>query len=212
MNLDEVRREYGREALDEATVDPDPVQQFDRWLEAARAAGVPEPNAMTLATADARGSPDARIVLLKGFGEDGFVFFTDYRSRKGRQLGENGRAALLFYWGALERQVRILGPVDRVPQSVSEEYFRTRPLGSRLGAWASHQSASLPGGREELDAALAEVSARFAGVAVPLPPHWGGFCLMPEEFEFWQGRENRLHDRIRYLRRNAAWTLDRLAP
>lgn len=212
MNLDRLRREYTRETLDEASVDPDPFRQFGRWLDEAHTAGLSEPNAMTLATADARGRPDARIVLLKSFGPEGFVFFTDYRSRKGADLAANPRAALLFFWVELERQVRILGPVEQVSRGVSEDYFLTRPLGSQLGAWASSQSAVLPGGRRELDQRLREVTERFADGPPPAPPSWGGYRVLPHELEFWQGRENRLHDRIRYTRGAAAWIIERLSP
>lgn len=213
MSLEHLRREYTREALDESSVRADPVAQFAHWLDEARRAGLLDPHAMTLATVDAAGRPNARIVLLKEFGPEGFVFFTDYRSRKGGELGGNGWAALLFYWGDLERQVRLVGPVTPVAREVSEAYFSTRPLGSQLGAWASHQSAVLRGGRAELEERLREVTVRFTGGPVPLPPHWGGYRVLPEEFEFWQGRENRLHDRIRYTRRGtAAWDIERLSP
>jgi pyridoxamine 5'-phosphate oxidase len=213
LSLERLRREYARAALDESSVRPDPVEQFAHWLDEARQAGLLDPHAMTLATADAAGRPDARIVLLKAFGPEGFVFFTDYRSRKGGELGENPWVALLFYWGDLERQVRLVGPVTKVAREMSEAYFGTRPLGSQLGAWASHQSAVLRGGRPELEERLREVTTRFTGGPVPLPPHWGGYCVRPEEFEFWQGRENRLHDRIRYGRRRTAdWIIERLSP
>jgi pyridoxamine 5'-phosphate oxidase len=168
---------------------------------------------VTLATADASGRPAARMVLLKSFGEDGFVFFTDYRSRKGLDLEQNPQASLLFFWGELERQVRIDGWVTRVPRDVSEEYFLTRPLGSQLGAWTSYQSSALPDGRIEIEERLREVTERFRGTAVPCPPHWGGFQVVPVEFEFWQGREDRLHDRIRYLLADGgAWVVSRLSP
>jgi pyridoxamine 5'-phosphate oxidase len=212
MNLEDLRREYARETLDEAMAARDPIEQFRRWFVEAQAAGVLEPNAMTLATATADAAPSARIVLLKGFGEAGFLFFTDYRSRKGLELEANPRACLLFFWPELERQVRVTGPVRPVSREVSAEYFLGRPLGSQLGAWTSYQSQPLPGGRGELEERLHEVTARFAGQAVPLPPHWGGFQVVPEEVEFWQGRENRLHDRIRYRRGGAAWAIDRLSP
>jgi pyridoxamine 5'-phosphate oxidase len=212
MRLDELRREYTQATLDESAVDRDPVRQFRRWFEEAQAGGVAEPNAMTLATATRTGAPCARIVLLKSFGEEGFVFFTDYRSRKGEELAENPHACLLFFWGELERQVRILGPVRRVDRQLSEEYFLSRPLGSQLGAWASYQSQPLPGGRDQLEARLEEVTQRYAGQPVPRPSHWGGYAVAPEEFEFWQGRASRLHDRIHYRNGGVAWTVERLAP
>jgi pyridoxamine 5'-phosphate oxidase len=168
---------------------------------------------MTLATATPEGLPSARIVLLKGFDERGFVFFTDYRSRKGAELEANPRAALVLWWGELERQVRITGGVALASHEESERYFRTRPLGSRLGAWASHQSRVIPG-RAALEVDLKEVEARFQDGNVPLPPHWGGYRVVPDTIEFWQGRESRLHDRIRYLREGGAkgWRVERLSP
>ena len=211
MNLEQLRREYARETLDESTVDPDPLTQFGLWFAEAQQADLLDPNAMALATATRDGTPSVRMVLLKGYDERGFVFFTDYRSRKGAELAANPRAALAFYWGELERQVRITGRVSRVAQEMSEAYFMSRPLGSQLGAWASHQSAVLPA-RAELEARLRQLAARFAEVPVPLPPHWGGWRLDPEEFEFWQGRESRLHDRVRYRRNETTWTIDRLSP
>ena len=192
-------------------VGPDPVTQFSRWLEEAVAAEALEPSAMTLATADADGRPDARIVLLKGIDAGGFVFFTDYRSRKGAELAANPRAALVFFWPELERQVRVMGSVERISREATEAYFRTRPLGSRLGAWASEQS-SVIGGRDVLEARLREVEARHDGIEVTAPSHWGGFRLAPAEVEFWQGRASRLHDRIRYRRAADGWTVERLSP
>jgi pyridoxamine 5'-phosphate oxidase len=166
---------------------------------------------MTLATASRDGVPSARIVLLKGVDERGFTFFTDYRSRKGAELTENPLAALTFLWKEIERQVRIMGAVSRVSAEESEAYFRTRPPGSQLGAWASTQSAVIAS-RAELDQRLQEVTARFASGDVPLPPHWGGFRVVPDEIEFWQGRQNRLHDRLRYTREQSGWTIVRLSP
>ena len=212
VNLDQLRREYARERLDEASVAPDPLTQFERWFSDAQRANLLDPNAMILATATADGRPSARVVLLKDYGPGGFVFFTDYRSRKSGELEANPRAMLLFFWGALERQIRIAGEVVRAPREASDTYFRSRPVGSQLGAWASEQSAVLTGGREELERRVRELAQRYAEQAVPPPPHWGGWCLAPDEFEFWQGRESRLHDRIRYQRSDAGWKIDRLSP
>lgn len=211
MSISDLRREYAATRLDESDVDPDPLRQFVRWYDDAHRAELLEPNAMTLATATPDGEPSARIVLLKGADERGFAFFTDYRSRKGQDLESNPRAALVFHWGELERQVRITGAVSRVSREESETYFLSRPRGSRLGAWTSHQS-SVIATREALDAGLREITARFDGADVPLPPHWGGFRVRPDTIEFWQGREDRLHDRIRYLREGGAWRVERLAP
>ena len=208
----ELRREYARARLDERDVSHDPIVEFTRWFAEAQEAQVLEPNAMALATAAADGTPDGRIVLLKGFDERGFVFFSDYRSQKGEQLAANPRAALVFYWAELERQVRITGAVSRTSPEESEAYFRSRPLGSRMGAWVSHQSRVIPG-REVLEADLREVQARFGDGEVPLPPHWGGYRVEPVAVEFWQGRESRLHDRIRYTREGIRrWKVERLSP
>jgi len=185
--------------------------EFAKWFAEAQEAQVEEVNAMTLATASSDGAPSARIVLLKAFDATGFVFFTDYRSRKGEELEANPRAALLLFWSELERQVRITGSVSRTSARESESYFRTRPLGSRLGAWVSHQSLVIPS-RALLDSGLREVEARFPTGEVPLPPHWGGYRVAPDTFEFWQGRENRLHDRIRYSRNGDKWQVERLSP
>ena len=211
MSIASLRREYAAARLDEAEVDRDPIRQFARWFEEARQAELLEPNAMTLATASADGSPSARIVLLRSADERGFAFFTDYRSRKGRELEANPRAALVFYWGELERQVRVSGTVSRVSRDENEAYFLSRPRGSRLGAWTSHQSTGIEA-RADLEERLEAMAARFEGGDVPLPPHWGGFRVRPDAIEFWQGRENRLHDRIRYLREAGAWKVERLSP
>ena len=211
MSIAHLRREYARARLDERDVDPDPLVQFRKWFDDARRAELPEPNAMTLATATPGGVPSARMVLLKAADERGFTFFTDYRSRKGQELEANPHAALVFFWGELERQVRIAGTVSRVSREETEAYFRTRPRESRLGAWSSHQSTVLAG-RETLEARVREVSARHPGDEVPTPPYWGGYLLKADALEFWQGRESRLHDRVRYQREAGGWRIERLSP
>ena len=211
LNLAELRREYALAALQEDAVHADPIRQFEAWFADAVAAQIPEPNAMTLATASRDGVPSGRIVLLKGIDAGGFVFYTDYRSRKAAELTENPLAALVFLWKEIERQVRVTGAVSRVTAAEAEAYYRSRPIGSRLGAWASQQSAVIAG-RDELEARLRDVTARFADGDVPLPPHWGGFRIVPDEFEFWQGRPNRLHDRLRYERTSDGWAVSRLSP
>ena len=211
LDLAELRRDYALASLTETQVDTDPIRQFERWFADAVSARVPEPNAMTLSTATRDGVPSGRIVLLKGVDANGFVFYTDYRSRKGVELGENPLAALTFLWKEIERQVRITGSVSRVSTQESEAYFQTRPPGSRLGAWASRQS-SVIANREELEAQLQDVTLRFPTGDVPLPPYWGGFRVMPDEIEFWQGRASRLHDRLLYQRRESGWEISRLSP
>jgi pyridoxamine 5'-phosphate oxidase len=211
VSIADLRREYALARLDEKDVSRDPIAGFARWFVEAQAAEVEEPNAMVLATATSDGIPSARVVLLKGFDEQGFVFFTDYRSRKGSELEANPRAALVMHWSELERQVRITGAVERTSAEDSEAYFRSRPLGSRLGAWVSHQSVAIPS-RAVLENGLREAERRFGDGDVPLPPHWGGYRVNPDTIEFWQGRENRLHDRIRYVRAGERWRIERLAP
>jgi len=197
--------------LNESDVDPNPLKQFEAWYGEALASGVPEADAMTLATATTDGAPDARVVLLKSFDDRGFVFFTNYQSRKAEELAANGRACLLFYWLPLKRQVRIEGTVEKVSAAESDDYFHTRPWGSKLGAWASDQSRVITS-REDLEKRFAEFELEFAD-NVPRPPHWGGYRLIPTAIEFWQGRDNRLHDRIRYrLQQDKSWRIERLAP
>jgi len=210
--MQELRKEYTQRGLAEHEVAPDPITQFQRWFEAAAGAGMREPNAMTLATVGAGGQPSARIVLLKGYDANGFVFFTNYASRKGGELDASGAAALVFYWPELERQVRVEGSVARVEAAESDAYYAVRPEGSRLGAWASPQSQVISG-RPELEARLAEVTARFTDGAPARPPYWGGYRVAHTLVEFWQGRPSRLHDRIRYRRDpDGAWRIERLAP
>jgi len=206
-----MRVDYRRGALDEADAPADPTTLFGRWFQDAVDAGLAEPNAMTLATLDADGRPSARIVLLKGHGPEGFTFFTNYESRKGRALEANPAAALVFFWQPLERQVRVEGDVARVSPEVSDAYFASRPLGARVGAWASAQSAEVPD-RAYLEARRAQLEAEL-GTDPPRPPHWGGYQLRPQVIEFWQGRPDRLHDRLRYARGvGDPWRRGRLSP
>ena len=200
-------------ALTKSTIDASPIRQFQIWFDEVRAGGVSEQDAisMTLGTASKDGQPSARIVLLKSFDDRGFVFYTNYHSRKGKELSENPRACLLFYWPQLWRQVRIEGDIEKVSASESEGYFQSRPLGSRLGAWASDQSEVVDS-REALESRFAELQKRF-GEDVPRPEHWGGYRLKPNSIEFWQGRDNRLHDRLMYrLREDGSWSIERLGP
>lgn len=212
MAIGEMRREYDSEGLTEQQVTDDPFEQFGRWFADAQAADILDPNAMTLATCGPDGAPAARIVLLKGFDAHGFVFYTNYRSAKARELHDNPRATLLFYWDKLNRTVRIVGDVMRVSRDESEAYFASRPRESQLAAWASDQSAPLAT-RDALDARFASLEQRFADADVPTPPFWGGYRLVPRHIEFWQGQPSRMHDRLRYDRSpDGAWSLTRLAP
>lgn len=210
--MEDLRQEYRRDRLDEATAPRDPLSLFSLWFAAAVKAGVHEPNAMTLATATPDGRPSARMVLLKDFGPAGFSFFTNYESRKGRELADNPQAALVFWWPAAERQVRIEGAVERLPAAESDAYYQARPLGSRLGAWVSRQSEVIAS-RAVLERRLAEVQEEHAARAPARPPFWGGYRVKPAAIEFWQGGLNRLHDRLRYsLADDGNWRMERLSP
>src|ERR1700704_2122 len=212
--LDPTSTRYDHTAggLHRRDLDPDPIKQFGNWFTAAIEIGIRDVNAMSLATAGSDAKPSVRIVLLKGFDHDGFVFFTNYESAKGKQLDANPYAALGFYWIELDRQIRISGKVEKTSREESQAYFHSRPVGSQLGAWASRQS-EIVDGRRVLDARMAEMTERFRKKRIPLPPHWGGYRLKPDTMEFWQGQPNRLHDRFRYTRQAGGnWLIERLAP
>ncbi len=209
-NIADLRKDYKLASLNEVDVASSPLAQFDKWFKEALSAELPEPTAMTLATCDAQSRPSARMVLIKDFDERGFVFFTNYESHKGQDLTANNRAALLFFWPELERQIRIQGRVEKVSAADSEEYYRSRPLASRISAWASPQSQVLPS-RTALEARVAAFEAEH-GENPPRPAHWGGYRVVPQVMEFWQGRRDRLHDRIQYRLNNAVWKIERLAP
>jgi pyridoxamine 5'-phosphate oxidase len=212
LSLEELREEYRLGELTQASCDSNPIVQFESWMKQAQAADLKEPNAMTLSTATPDGQPSARIVLLKEVSENGFVFYTNYESRKGQELAANPHAALTFYWIELERQVRIEGTVTRVSREQSEAYFRLRPRKSRLGAVVSDQSSVIPS-RRFLEERMAELEIRYANTNdIPRPEHWGGYCVNPDVVEFWQGRPSRLHDRIRYTRHVENWAIERLSP
>lgn len=211
MSISSIRKDYQLRSLSESEVHASPVAQFSQWWDEAIASEIVEVNAMTLSTITTGGRPSARIVLLKGFDEKGFVFYTNYESDKGQQLDANPYASLVFFWKELERQVRIEGICERVSAEESDEYFYSRPLGSRLGAWASPQSKVIEG-REILDKNAAALLERYASGEVPRPLHWGGYRVVADTIEFWQGRSNRLHDRIKYSNQDGAWTIERLAP
>ncbi|MGB3683428.1 MAG: pyridoxamine 5'-phosphate oxidase [Rubrobacteraceae bacterium] len=208
----DLRKEYTRSGLAESDAAPDPVDQFRSWFEEALEANLHEPNAMTLSTATPDGRPSARVVLLKGFDGRGFVFYTNYEGRKARELEQNPNCSLTFYWGELERQVRVEGRAVRVPEEESDAYFDSRPRGSRLGAWASEQSRPVED-RVKLEERLKELEVEYEGREIPRPPFWGGYRVEPERMEFWQGRENRLHDRLLYSAvGSGAWEIQRLQP
>jgi pyridoxamine 5'-phosphate oxidase len=212
MSLADLRKDYSLSGLAEKDLARDPFRQFDKWFQEAEAAKIVEPNAMTLATATRDGRPAARTVLLKGVDGRGFVFYSNYESRKGREIDATQRATLLFPWIALERQVIIEGSVSKVSREEAEAYFHSRPLPSQLSAWVSQQS-SVISGRKVLESTMQELEKKYAGSVVPLPPHWGGYRVNPETVEFWQGRRSRLHDRLRYRRiEDGSWTVERLAP
>lgn len=209
--VEKIRRDYTHEALGESAVEKNPIDQFMIWFEQALSADLLDPNAMTLATATKEGVPSSRVVLLKGVDKEGFRFYTNYRSRKGRELEENPQAALCFYWPPLERQVRVEGKVQKVDRAKSADYFRRRPRLSQLGAWASQQSSRVDS-RKELEATFREVKKQFENKEVPLPDFWGGYLLKPVHVEFWQGRRKRLHDRICYEKEGDSWSIFRLSP
>lgn len=212
MDVFDLRQNYTRGTLHRADLNPDPIRQFEKWFGEAMAAGIPEPNAMSLATATATGAPSLRTVLLKSYDEHGFVFYTNYESRKAREIAENPRAALMFPWVALERQVTITGTATKVSAAESLKYFLSRPRGNQLGAWVSHQSHAVSS-RQLLLAKLDEMKRKFASGEIPLPPSWGGYRVAPDTIEFWQGGEDRLHDRFLYTRQpDGSWAIDRLAP
>lgn len=208
--LSDLRKDYTLAGLHETDLDPDPFEQFRRWFAEAQTAKGHEPNAMTVATASPNGRPAARTVLLKGL-DHGFIFYTNYESAKGRELDANPEAELLFYWPELERQVRIHGRVERLPRELSAAYFHSRPRGNQIGATISPQSRVIPS-RESLEALFSRYDAELDGQEIPLPEHWGGYRVVPDSIEFWQGRKSRLHDRLRYVRDRGRWSVERLAP
>jgi pyridoxamine 5'-phosphate oxidase len=212
ISVADLRKDYKRSGLERADADPNPFKQFRKWFDQAREAQLPEPNAMTLATATAVGNPSARMVLLKDFDERGFVFYSNYESHKAQQLQENPWASLVFWWAELERQVRIEGRVEKVSDEESDTYFHSRPLLSQLGAWASHQSQVIDS-REVLEQRLEELKVKFENQEIPRPQHWGGYRVIPSGIEFWQGRPSRLHDRLFYqLCNDGSWVIERLSP
>ena len=211
IKIANLRKDYSLQSLSEDDVDVNPITQFEKWWNEVIESKIEEPNAMTLATATKEGRPDARIVLLKGFSDKGFIFFSNYESRKARELNDNPLASLVFFWRELERQIRVEGNVKRISSEESDEYFLKRPRESRISAWSSPQSTVIQG-REKLENAIKEFKLQFPGESVPRPPYWGGYIVIPEVIEFWQGRRNRLHDRIRYICHGNQWDIERLAP
>jgi pyridoxamine 5'-phosphate oxidase len=211
LDIAALREEYSRLPLRRRDLDPDPLVQFNRWLAEAVESRIKDPNAMSLATVDAAGQPSARIVLLKGVAPSGFLFFTNYTSRKAADLLANPRAALNFFWPDLERQVAIQGLVSKASREEAAAYFHTRPVGSQLGAWASHQSQIVPS-RDTLEAKFDAITAQYSGREIPLPDFWGGYWLSPSSIEFWQGGPSRIHDRLRYSREGETWRIERLSP
>ena len=206
------RQDYEKSALSESSVDPDPIRQFQLWFDQATGAGIAEPHAVTVATVSPEGRPSARIVLMRGFDDRGFTFFTNYQSRKGREIAANPFASMVFFWQALERQVRVEGQIVLTSEAESNEYFQGRPTGSKLGAWISNQS-EVVASREALEAEMATIQERFPGDQIPRPPHWGGYRLVPDAIEFWQGRRSRLHDRLIYRKSlEGVWRIERLSP
>jgi len=210
VELADLRRDFSSAGLSESELSEDPFEQFKAWMDAALASEILDPNAMTLSTVGADGRPSARVVLLKHFSEDGFSFYTNYESKKGSDLAANPFTVLHFFWPQLDRQIAVYGRVEKTSREDSEKYFTSRPVDSRISAWASNQS-HVVSSREELEKRVADLREKF-GEDVPLPPFWGGFRLTPDKFEFWQGRQNRLHDRLVYTLENSAWTITRLAP
>jgi pyridoxamine 5'-phosphate oxidase len=210
-DLSALRQEYFTHGLRRIDLDPDPIRQFGIWFNAAVEMGIHEVNAVALATVAENGQPTVRTVLLKSFDADGFVFYTNYHSEKGRHLEKNPRVGMIIHWKELDRQIRIDGIADKVSREESARYFHSRPIGSQLGAWVSHQSEVIDA-RRMLEARLSELEQRFAGQEILCPEHWGGYRVKPERMEFWQGRPNRLHDRFRYTREGESWRIDRLSP
>jgi len=210
-SINNLRREYKLNKLSEKTVQQDPLNQFEKWFKDVLKVGLIEPNAMILATADNKAKPSVRVVLMKEYSREGFTFFTNYTSRKGQNLSDNSHASILFFWAELERQVRVEGLIKKISRTESKKYFDTRPLESRLAAWTSEQSKMIPG-RDYLEAKFQIFKRQFKGRQIPVPPDWGGFRLVPEYFEFWQGRESRLHDRICYKKVTKKWKIFRLSP